>query len=119
MRRFISITLLSMFYCVPVSASYFEFCRISGEIASEPKLNGEKITFQIHVLLSVATSCLGAESYTPEVCDSYTNKKYVISLPKSKERKLKAGTKLDLIQQKFDDVNGNRYVFLRLPDDCE
>ncbi len=118
MRTFIQITLLSMIYCAPVNASYFEFCQISGEVVSEPILTGDKITFQIHVLSSVATSCLGSESYTPEVCDNYKNKKYEASLPESWKSKLKVGVKLDLIQQKFDDVKGNRYLSLRLPEHC-
>lgn len=81
------------------SASYFEFCVLTGHLASEPVVRDGVHHFSFYVANSVPAKCGVGESYRPEVCASYQGRLLDVILPIVEGRSPKQNAGFDIIQR--------------------
>lgn len=80
-------------------ASYFEFCALTGQVASVPVVREGARHFSFYITRAEPAKCGNAESYSPEVCRSYQGKLLEITLPKDEILLLDKDVWLTLIQR--------------------
>ncbi len=120
-RTIFCFLLLLVGFARDANASYFEFCRLEGQIKRIPKPKDDGLWFVIKVKSSTPATCGDNQSDNPEVCRSYVGKSIKLGLPLKSVPKYGKGNSIVVIQRVFFSevgTNPGYRVQWQLPGSC-
>ena len=93
-----------VFYPTLLSASYFEFCLLRGEVTSVGTNGAGKSFVDLSITSSDPAKCGTAESDSPEDCARYAGQTITIELGDSVS--VSVGDEMEVVQRLWVDVDG-------------